>query len=122
MDFTSGIRRYKLRGIEGKKKTIHFLMNYSVKIFFFFTNFKFNFSFSIFKWCRSGICVLKTAAFEKYTALAKPLISETSEKSNLIDDRKFSNLMKSEHTINRPTLVNYEDDEEENDIEVLALL
>lgn len=66
--------------------------------------------------------MLKTAAFEKLTALAKPLVSETSEKSNLIDDRKFSNLMKSEHTINRPTLVNYEDEEEENDIEVLALL
>lgn len=76
--------------------------------------------------------MLKTAAFEKYTALAKPLVSETSEKSNLIDDRKFSNLMKSEHTINRPTLVNYEEkeveeveeekeEEEENDIEVLAL-
>lgn len=84
--------------------------------------------FSIFpsiKWCRSGVCVLKTAAFEKYTALAKPLVSDTSEKSNLIDDRKYSNLMKSEHTINRPILVNYEEDdeevEEENDIEVLAL-
>lgn len=55
-------------------------------------------------------------------------MSDTSEKSNLIDDRKFSNLMKSEHTINRPTLVNYEegeeeegDEEEKNDIEVLAL-
>lgn len=79
--------------------------------------------FFISKWCRSGVCVLKTAAFEKYTAIAKPLVSETSEKANLIDDRKFSNLMKSEHTINRPTLVIYEegDEEEKNDIEVLAL-
>lgn len=58
------------------------------------------------KWCRSGVCVLKTASFEKYTALAKPVVSDTSEKSNLIDDRKYGNLMKSDHSINRPTLVN----------------
>ncbi|XP_031616412.1 A disintegrin and metalloproteinase with thrombospondin motifs adt-1 isoform X2 [Contarinia nasturtii] len=57
------------------------------------------------KWCRSGVCIAKTSAFEKYTAIAKPLASETSEKSNLIDDRKFSNFMKSEHSINRPTLI-----------------
>lgn len=58
------------------------------------------------KWCRSGICVLKTAAFEKYTVLSKPLQSESGgEKSNLIDDRKFGNLMKSEHSLNRLSLV-----------------
>lgn len=80
------------------------------------------------KWCRSGVCVLKTSAFEKYTALTKPTPSDTSEKSNSIDDRKFNNFMKSEHTINRPTLVNYDEEEEgeedengENDIEVLAI-
>lgn len=58
------------------------------------------------KWCRSGLCVLKTAAFEKYTAISKPILPDTSEKSNLIDDRKYGNFMKSEHSINRPTLVN----------------
>lgn len=59
------------------------------------------------KWCRSGICILKTAAFEKYTVLSKPLQSEGGggEKSNLIDDRKFGNLMKSEHSLNRLSLV-----------------
>lgn len=74
------------------------------------------------KWCRSGVCVAKTSAFEKYTAITKPIASDTSEKTNLIDDRKFSNFMKSEHSINRPTLVNYmeEEKEDENDIEVLA--
>lgn len=58
------------------------------------------------------------------------MTSDTSEKTNLIDDRKFGNLMKSEHSINRPSLslVNYEDGEEEeeveedNDIEVLDLI
>lgn len=59
--------------------------------------------------------MLKTAAFEKYTAVAKPLVSETSEKSNLIDDRKYGNLMKSEHSINRPTLVNSVEDVDEID-------
>lgn len=80
----------------------------------------------VLQWCRSGICVLKTAAFEKYTALTKPTTSDTSEKTNLIDERKFSNLMKSEHSMNRPSLVNYEqeeeDEEEDNDIEVLDLI
>lgn len=47
--------------------------------------------------------------------LAKPLVAETSEKSNLIDDRKFGNLMKSEHSINRPTLVNYVQEADEID-------
>lgn len=64
---------------------------------------------SYFKWCRSGVCVLKTAAFEKYTAYSKSSTSETSEKTNLIDEsRKFGNLMKSEHSINRPILVNFD--------------
>lgn len=52
--------------------------------------------------------MLKTAAFEKYTAYSKSTTSETSEKTNLIDEsRKFGNLMKSEHSINRPILVNF---------------
>lgn len=52
--------------------------------------------------------MLKTAAFEKYTAYSKSSTSETSEKTNLIDEsRKFGNLMKSEHSINRPILVNF---------------
>lgn len=59
--------------------------------------------------------MLKTSAFEKYTVLSKPLVSETSEKSNLIDDRKYGNLMKSEHSINRPTLVNSVEEVDEID-------
>lgn len=90
-----------------------------------------NFINFIFKqWCRSGVCVVKTTAFEKYTVVSKPITAETSEKTNLIDDRKYGNLLKSEHSSNRPTLVNYDDDEdveeddeeEENDIEVLDLI
>lgn len=60
------------------------------------------------KWCRSGICVLKTAVIEKYSVQPKPTFSDNAaDKSNLIDDRKFGNLMKSEHNFNRLSLVRH---------------
>lgn len=68
--------------------------------------------------------MLKTTAFEKYTAISKPIQPETSEKSNLIVDRKFGNLMKSEHSGNRPTLVNDVDEDDgdgEGDVDVEEL-
>lgn len=58
------------------------------------------------KWCRSGICVLKSDTFEKYTTVSKPTQPESEgQNTNVIDDRKFGNLMKSEQSINRLNLV-----------------
>lgn len=58
--------------------------------------------FSLPKWCRSGICVLKTDTLEKYTTVSKPIQSDSEGgKTNVIDGRKFGNLMKSEQTMNR---------------------
>lgn len=52
------------------------------------------------------MCVLKTAVFEKYTmAVKQPVAESTLEKSNLIDARKFGDLVKSEHNLNRLSLV-----------------
>lgn len=58
------------------------------------------------KWCRSGLCVVKTAVLEKYTVVTKQTVSDTTaDRTNLIDGKKFGDLVKSEHTLNRMTLV-----------------
>lgn len=52
------------------------------------------------------MCVVKTAAFEKYTVVTKQAVSDTvGDKSNLIDGKKYGDMVKSEHTLNRMTLV-----------------
>lgn len=67
------------------------------------------------KWCRSGMCVLKTALFEKYTmAVKQPVAESTLEKSNLIDARKFGDLVKSEHNLNRLSLVSSTKNQQKN--------
>lgn len=98
LDLTSCLRGHKLCWIESMLgQTYIFKTKLICKYFlFFFAK----------KWCRSGICVLKTDTFEKYTTISKLTQSESDGgNTNVIDDRKFGNLMKSEQRINRLNLV-----------------
>lgn len=59
-------------------------------------------AFLFLQWCRSGVCAIKTAIIEPYAIITRQsLIGKTPEKSNLIDDRKYGNLMKQEYNFNR---------------------
>lgn len=54
------------------------------------------------------MCVIKTATLEKYTLVTtkqQTILDTVGEKTNLIDSKKFGDLVKAEHTLNRMTLV-----------------
>lgn len=55
------------------------------------------------KWCRSGICLLKTSLFEPLSSIQRQSL-KSSDKSSLIDDRKYGNLVKQEYNFNRVSM------------------